>query len=99
MYYSERMSQYVMAPYLLEDEHGEFTLANEMRWFVMRNFKTYVSGEWKGKRLEVDHDQATELRKEAEALYGTTDWKADFVPGILAPELPELPDVPDRNGG
>jgi hypothetical protein len=51
-------------------------------------FKTYIDGELVGQQIEIAFPEFSGLRKEAEALWGTTDWKGDFVPGLLLKELP-----------
>ena len=33
-------------------------------------------------------DEFVELQEEAELLWGTTDWKGDFIPGLFRQELP-----------
>jgi RHS repeat-associated protein len=92
MYLEEKMSQYVMAPYLLEDEHGVFMLQVQDRGIFRSDYyyKNYQTGPLKGKAVQIDRDEFNVLRKEAEALWGTTDWKGDWVPGILRRELPVI---------
>jgi hypothetical protein len=92
MYLEEKMSQYVMAPYLLEDEHGVFMLQVQDRGIFRSDYyyKNYQTGPLKGKTVQIDRDEFNVLRKEAEALWGTTDWKEDWVPGILRRELPVI---------
>jgi hypothetical protein len=88
----EKLSQYRWAPYVLEDEKGAFALAHETRWwFVNTYYKMYVTGESKGEKEEIESSEFKDLKEEAEALWGTTDWKGDFVPGLLNPELPGPP--------
>jgi hypothetical protein len=50
--------------------------------------KVYISGEATGQRLTISSEEFRSLREEAEALWGTTDWKGDFVPGLLNRALP-----------
>jgi RHS repeat-associated protein len=39
------------------------------------------------KQVEIEKGEFLRLKKEAEAVWGTTDWKGDFVPGLLNPTL------------
>jgi hypothetical protein len=88
MYYHAKMSRYVMAPYVLEDEQGLFTLETGESLLSSRYYKTYASGGSAGQRVEISSEEFREWRKEAEALWGTTDLRGDFVPGLLNRELP-----------
>jgi hypothetical protein len=90
MYYQAKMSRYVMAPYVLEDEQGLFTLERRESLLSSRYYKAYMSGGSAGPRVEISSDDFRELKKEAEALWGTTDWAGDFVPGLLNRELPVI---------
>ena len=92
MYRDEKMSRYVMAPYLLEDENGVFTLKVKDRGIFRSDYyyKSYQTGPRKGEKVKIDKEEFNVLRKEAEALWGTTDWKGDWVPGILRRELPVI---------
>lgn len=74
--------------YTLTDEFGEFTLEQEEYCFSCSQYKIYVSGKRKGQREGVTAEEFRRLRREAEALWGTVDWKLDFVPGALNRELP-----------
>jgi hypothetical protein len=90
MYRDQVLSQYVMTPYLLEDEGGIFTLQEEDRGIFRSNWfwKNYKQGSLAGQRQQISKDKFLELKEEAELIWGTTDWKGDFVPGLLRQELP-----------
>jgi RHS repeat-associated protein len=90
MYRDQKLAQYVMAPYVLEDEKGVFTLQEQDRGIFRQNyyFKTYQSGDLNGKTIQISKDEFLQWKEEGELLWGTTDWKGDFVPGLLRPELP-----------
>jgi hypothetical protein len=90
MYYHNKMSRYVMAPYVLEDEQGLFTLEARESLLSSQYYKAYTSGGATGQTIEISPDEFRELKKEAEALWGTTDWVGDFVPGLLNRELPVI---------
>lgn len=94
MYRDDKMSRYAMAPYVLEDEYGAFTLYYDKGilggLFSTSYYKRYIAGPFKGKTIEVSDSEFETLRDEAEALWGTVDWKGDFVPGLLQPELPRV---------
>ena len=92
MYRDEKLSRYVMAPYVLEDESGIFTLKEFDRGIFRRNwyFKNYQTGASAGQRVQISKDEFMALKKEAELLWGTTDWMGDFVPGLLRQELPVI---------
>jgi hypothetical protein len=90
MYYDTKMSQYVMAPYVLEDELGLFTLEKSTSTLASQHYKAYVSGEEKGQRLTISSEEFRGLKEAAEALWGTTDWNGDFVPGLLNRVLPVI---------
>jgi len=82
-------AKYGWAPYVMEDKFGSFTVRAETSWLVVHSYyKTYLSGPLKDKRVEVDEDLAVQYLREAEALWGTTDWTGEFVPGLFMPELP-----------
>lgn len=64
-------------------------------------FKKYTGGELAGQQVELTSAEFQELRDEAAALWGTTDWKGGFVPGLLLRELPVIninPDLAARHG-
>ncbi|WP_224249084.1 hypothetical protein [Hyalangium gracile] len=84
------MSRYVMAPYILEDEQGLFILQQKESLLSSQHYKAYMSGEVVRARIEISAEEFRELKKEAEALWGTTDWAGDFVPGLLNRELPVI---------
>ena len=88
IYRDAKHSQYVMAPYVLGDEQGFFTLEQGTSLLPSRHYKAYVSGSTKGQKIEISSSEFRGLKEEAEALWGTTDWKGDFVPGLLNRELP-----------
>ena len=68
---------------------GTFTIGEKISWVVVHTYyKTYVSGPLKGQRIEISQAEAAKYLKEAEALWGTTDWTGEFVPGLLVPQLP-----------
>ena len=94
MYRDDKMSRYVMAPYVLEDEHGAFTLFYDRGilggLFSSSYYKRYIAGQYKGRKIQVSDSEFEALRDEAEALWGTVDWWGDFVPGLLQPELPRM---------
>jgi hypothetical protein len=96
MYRDEVMSKYVMTPYLLEDAQGIFTLQETDRGIFRSNWywKNYKTGSSAGQQVKISKDEFLQLKQEAELLWGTTDWKGDFVPGLLRQELPvvEAPD-------
>ena len=48
----------------------------------------YISETGEDRKVPIERAEFSELQEEAEALWGTTDWKGDFVPGLLNPELP-----------
>jgi hypothetical protein len=95
MYYDMKMSRYVMAPYVLEDELGLFTLEQSTSLLTSQYYKAYITGEKSGQRLSISSEEFRGLREEAEALWGTTDWKGDFVPGLLNRVLPI---ISEQNG-
>jgi RHS repeat-associated protein len=99
MYRDMKLSQFVMAPYLLEDANGVFTLQEQDRGIFRSNkyFKIYKTGSLAGQSVEISKDEFTSAREEAEALWGTTDWKGDWVPGLLRKELPEIDPYEARN--
>lgn len=91
-YRDDKLSHYAMAPYLLEDESGVFTLQEHDRGIFRPNhyFKVYKFGARAGQTVQVSKQEFRELQQEAELLWGTTDWKGDFVPGLLRQELPVI---------
>lgn len=95
MYRDSKLSRYVMTPYLLEDADGIYMLQETDRGIFRPNWywKKYETGPLKGQRVQISKDHFFELKEEAELLWGTTDWKGDFVPGLLRQELPVM-DVP-----
>jgi hypothetical protein len=89
-YRDEKLSRYVMAPYVLEDDQGVFTLRERDRGIFRSNhyFKIYQTGSLAGQSIRISEDEFLGLKKEGELLWGTTDWKGDWVPGLLRQELP-----------
>jgi RHS repeat-associated protein len=87
-----KLSQFVMAPYQLGDDHGVFTLDELDRGIFRSNkyFKTYQTGALAGKSVEVSKGEFKSDLGAAQELWGTTDWKGDWVPGLLRPELPVI---------
>jgi hypothetical protein len=69
---------------------GVFTLQEQDRGIFRSNyyFKRYQTGPLAGVTFQIEREEFEELKSEAEALWGTTDWKGDWVPGILRRELP-----------
>jgi len=61
MYREDKLSRYVMAPYVLEDEHGAFTLSYEKGilggLFSTSYFKRYLAGRLKGKKIQVSDSE------------------------------------------
>jgi hypothetical protein len=98
-YRDEKLSRYVWAPYVLEDEGGQFTLSEERaHWFAHHyRWKNYISGPKTGEKVEVDESEFDFWKREGELLWGTTDFWGDFVPGLLRPRLPAV-ERPSREG-
>jgi len=95
MYRDQKMARYVMAPYLLEDDAGIFTLQREDPGIFrsMRYYKKYETGDLAGGNpVEISKDEFNELHEEAKLLWGTTDWAGDWVPGLLRRELEVVSD-------
>ncbi len=92
MYRDSKLAQYVMAPYVLEDANGIFTLQETDRGIFRPNWywRNYQTGSLAGQRVRITKGEFHELAKEAQLLWGTTDWKGDFVPGLLRQELPVI---------
>jgi hypothetical protein len=83
-------SEYVVAPYLLEDEGGVFTIESDRNLFDSVYQKRYVSGDREGEVAAVEKEEFHDLQEEAQALWGYVDWKGEWVPGKLRTELPEV---------
>ncbi|KNY25610.1 SpvB/TcaC N-terminal domain-containing protein [Pseudobacteroides cellulosolvens] len=92
MYRDEKISKYVMSPYVLEDEQGIFTLQVKDRGIFRSDyyFKNYKTGSLVGQSVQISKEEFLELQEEAELLWGKLDWKGDWVPGLLRQELPEI---------
>ena len=88
LYRDAKMSQYVTAPYVLGDEQGFFTLEQSQSLLSSQYHKAYLGGSADVQRIEISSSEFRSLKEEAEALWGTTDWNGDFVPGLLNKELP-----------
>jgi hypothetical protein len=90
MYRDANLARFVMAPYLLEDTQGVFSISEQHEGIFHFNkyFKEYKTGPLAGQSVEITSEEFSKLREEAEALWGTTDWKGDWVPGLLRRELP-----------
>lgn len=90
MYREVKVSQYVFAPYLLEDEGGVFTIGeSKAHWFARHYYwKTYQSGPMAGEKVYIDKDEFIFWLREAQALWGRLDFWGDFEPGLLNPRLP-----------
>jgi hypothetical protein len=86
----QNLSRYVMAPHVLEDENGLYTLTRETRWFSSTYRKNYVSGAMTGQQVEIGSDEFDFLVREAEALYGRVTWGGlgEWEPGLLRRTLP-----------
>jgi len=90
LYRNDKLSRYITAPYVLGDEKGFFTLERSDSLLSPKYYKTYVGEGAGGQRVELSSSDFRELKEEAEALWGTTDWRGDFVPGLLNRRLPIL---------
>ncbi len=92
MYRDIKTSQYVMAPYVLQDEGGVFTLHWERDGWLSatRYWKHYEKGARAGQDIDIDSSEYDFWKDEAEALWGYLDWLGDFVPGLLRRELPVI---------
>ena len=90
MWRDAKLAQYVYAPYLLQDAQGIFTINEQDGGLFHSNkfFKNYQTGSLAGQRAEISEDQFDSFSAEAKALWGTTDWKGDWIPGLLRRELP-----------
>jgi RHS repeat-associated protein len=92
MWRDEKLSRYVYAPYLLQDEGGIFTLQEQKGGLLHFNkyFKNYKTGQMAGQSVEISGGEFSKLEEEAHALWGYVDWLGDFIPGILRRELPVI---------
>ncbi|NUR29630.1 MAG: hypothetical protein HOV83_27910 [Catenulispora sp.] len=79
-------------PYLFEDDKGVYSLQETDRGIFRSNWywKKYHTGPLAGQRVGISKEEFNTLADVAETLWGTTDWKGDFVPGILRQELPVI---------
>lgn len=100
MYRDAQLARFAYAPYLLEDDEGVFSLQKEHRGLFSSKlyFKLYKSGAKEGQRVEISESEFDKLADDAEFLWGKTDWKGDFVPGILRQELPVVEPDPCASG-
>ena len=100
MWRDAKASKYVMAPYLLEDADGVFTINERtggvLDLFQSKYFKNYESGPKKGQRVEITSSEFSGFVEEAHALWGYLDWANDWIPGLLRTELPVIED-PDTS--
>ncbi len=87
-----KMSKYVMAPYLLQDEGGVFTISATRLGLplVATYWKKYNSGPLSGQEIEITSDAFDFWKAEAYALWGYADWAGDFQPGIWRTTLPVI---------
>lgn len=53
-------------------------------------FKKYESGSLSGQTIQVEKEEFIFWKKETEALWGTTDFWGDWVPGLYRRELPVM---------
>jgi hypothetical protein len=92
MYCEQKKSRYIMAPYVLADDRGAFTMYSHAGpldgMFSTRYFKRYIAGDYDVRDIEVSESEWQILREEAEALWGMASAHGDFVPGLLLPEPP-----------
>jgi hypothetical protein len=88
----EKMSHYIYAPYVLEDQGGIFTLQmQDGGWFRGDSYwKNYISGPMGGQKSYTDKSEFDFWKKEGELLWGTTDFWGNFMPGFLNPRLPVI---------
>lgn len=93
MYLQAKHAQYGFAPYVLEDDGGTFTFGENGGRIITTYFKRYL--EPGASDEEISKEEFEQYRDEAEALWGTLDWKQDFVPGLLRPELPVVEPPPE----
>ncbi len=83
--------KFLMAPYVLADSHGVYTLRESGIPFINKKYeKHYVEGEWKGRDVEVSSGEFVALQVLAEKIWGYVDWKNDWQPGVLQKELPKV---------
>ena len=81
-------ARYIQGAYILRDENGRFTLGYGKKWWIVTTYnKTYIDGRQAGKSMEIGKEEFDSLLYEQKVLWGTTDWKGDFVPGIMRREL------------
>lgn len=85
-----RKSQFVYAPYYLQDEGGVFTIGYSKKGLFSKTkyHKTYQSGPSAGIQLSIDKEEYKFWKAEGEALWGYLDMWGEFVPGMLNPVLP-----------
>lgn len=56
-------------------------------------YKRYETGSLAGQLIEIPKDEFSGWREEAQLLWGKLDWKGDWVPGLLRPELQRQSDL------
>jgi len=87
-------SEYVYAPYYMQDEGGVFTIRKEVggltSFFKTTYYKTYQSS---CQIVEINKEEYNYWANEGEALWGTLDGKGNFVPGLFNPYLESSYDV------
>ena len=90
MHREMQMSNMLMAPYVLHDENGIFTISSgrHRRWARMSFYKNYIEGDLAGQSIAITRAEFNFWAAEARALWGYVDIWGNFVPGLLQPELP-----------
>jgi hypothetical protein len=79
-----------MAPQILEDEHGTYTLGQRSDWwgvFGVEHYRQYLAGEFEGRQIDITDEQYQEDTEEGAALWGTFE-DGEVVPGMLSPFPP-----------
>ncbi|MEM9493816.1 MAG: hypothetical protein AAGC55_32010, partial [Myxococcota bacterium] len=91
-YLQSKRANYVWGEYILEDGYGAFVLKYRKSSHLssMKYYKYYLSGDYRGETIDISAAEYGELKAEAEALWGTTDRRGNFVPGLLQPRLRQL---------
>jgi hypothetical protein len=88
MYKELNDAKYINTPLLLEDECGVYTLRRETPWNWPFGDISYSKAYQDGPSVYLTEEEYTELKEEAELLWGKLDWAGDWVPGLLRRELP-----------
>jgi RHS repeat-associated protein len=76
---------------ILEDENGEYILQKREGFIFDDYFKTYVSGDLRGKTSELGFFEYRKEIKKRDEKYGSWDWKGDLVPGKVPPIIVPAP--------